>query len=229
MRSALPKVLHQLNGQPLLAYPVNLAKRLKAKPIIAVIGYEAELVRQAFTHDTSLTFALQAEQLGTGHAVMSAMSSLEGFDGPVFICSGDVPGLKMETLQNMLQIHTSQKNALTVLGMRLDEPGAYGRMLVDGDKLVRIVEFRDATPAEKMVTLVNAGIYVAQAADLKANLPKLTTNNDQREYYVTDLIELMNGCGLQVGYAVCPDPLQVAGVNSQEELRELEQLLGRDK
>lgn len=229
MQSALPKVLHHLHGRPLLHYSIELAKQLKADPIIVVVGYGAESVRAAFCQEKNLSFALQEPQLGTGHAVMCAMPNIHELSGPVLILNGDVPALQLATLRTMLQTHLIQENSLTVLAMDLAEPGAYGRMVVKGNKLERIVEFRDANAQERAITLVNAGIYIAQAGALAANLPRLTTENDQKEYYLTDLVQIMNQHGLRVGYALCKDPLQVAGVNSQEELRQLEQLLEKAK
>lgn len=225
MKSSLPKVLHKLNNKPLLAYVIDLAKGLEANPIITVVGFAAEQVKSTFAGDTSLTFVLQEPQLGTGHAVMQAAPMLQGFTGSVIILSGDVPGLKSETLLDMLRIHGEQGNALTVLGMRPNDPAAYGRMLVQGDKLQRIVEFRDASMQERAINLVNAGIYLVRAENLLDGLRQIETNNEQQEYYLTDLVDIFNNAGLPVGYALCADPLEVAGVNSQEELRELEKLL----
>ena len=227
MKSELPKVLHLLNGKPLLAYPLTLAKQINSSPIVVVVGYQADMVRQAFKDET-LTFALQEPQLGTGHAVMCALPGLDGFAGHVLILNGDVPGLKLETIKDMLAIHHSSQNSLTVLGMQPSDAGAYGRMVVHGDRLLRIVEFRDASEAEKQINLVNAGIYLVEYTALANSLNKLTTDNDQHEYYLTDLVDIMNKANLRVGYYLCTDPWQVAGVNSQEELHQLETLLGRD-
>lgn len=219
MNSDLAKVLHQAGGKPLLSHVIALAKALKANPIVVVVGHQAKRVREAFASEPGLSFALQEPQLGTGHAVMAAAPKLAGHQGPVLILSGDVPALSLDTLNNLLEVHLDQKNQLTVLAMDLDDPGHYGRMITgpDGD-LRLIVEFRDASPEQKKISLVNAGIYMAQAGPLLEYLPKLNTQNDQGEYYLTDLVALMSADGLKVGHAICPDPRQVAGVNSPEQL-----------
>ena len=223
MKSDLPKVLHPLAGRPLLAHVLDLAQCLQAGRVIAVVGHQAQRVREAFADRPGLRFALQQPQQGTGHAVICAAPELTDWTGPVLILCGDVPLLKPATVRDLLAAHAAKGNALTVLGMELDEPGAYGRLVTDpAGQLTRIVEFRDASPEERAIRVVNAGIYVAQAPDLLEFLPKITTNNDQQEYYLTDLVELMAQAGRRVGLALCPDPLEVAGINSKEELAAIE-------
>ncbi|MFZ5586783.1 MAG: NTP transferase domain-containing protein [Thermodesulfobacteriota bacterium] len=227
MKSDLPKVLHTLAGRPLLAHVLDLAQCLQAGRVIAVVGHQAERVREAFADRPGLRFAIQEPQQGTGHAVMCAAPELRDWTGPVLILCGDVPLLKPSTVRALLESHATGGHALTVLGMELADPGAYGRLVTDAaGNLTRIVEFRDATPAERAIRVVNAGIYVASAPELLAYLPRLTTENDQKEYYLTDLVELMASAGLKVGLALCPDPLEVAGINSQEELAAMESQVG---
>ena len=223
MKSDMPKVLHLLGGKPLLAYSLDLAQELGSQRTIVVVGHQAERVKEAFKQIPGLRYVLQEPQLGTGHAVMAAAPELEGWQGPVLILCGDVPGLKAATCRKLLARHLSQGEALTVLGMDLADPGAYGRMVLNqDDQLTRIKEFRDASEQERAISLVNTGIYAGQAQAMLEFLPKLATDNDQQEYYLTDLVEMMHQAGLKVGYAVCPDPLEVAGVNSKQELADLE-------
>ncbi len=223
MKSDLPKVLHPLAGRPLLAHVLDLAQCLEAGRVVAVVGHQAERVQETFAGRPNLRFALQQPQLGTGHAVLCAAPELSDWTGPVLILCGDVPLLKPATVRALLATHAQQGNALTVLGMELAEPGSYGRLVTNPEgQLTRIVEFRDASPAERAIRIVNAGIYVAQAADLLEFLPKLTTDNDQKEYYLTDLVQLLDQAGRKVGLALCPDPLEVAGINSKEELAAIE-------
>ena len=227
MNSDLPKVLHPLCGRPLLAYTLDLAQGLGAGRVVVVVGHQAQRVREAFADRPDLRYALQEPQLGTGHAVMAAVPELADWRGQVLILCGDVPGLTLGTIQGLLASHQEQGNELTVLGMDLAEPGSYGRLVTDGQgRLSRIVEFRDASLEQRAITQVNAGIYVVQAASLRDYLPRLSTDNDQKEYYLTDLVELMARAGLKVGLALCPNPLEVAGVNSKEELCALEAQLG---
>ena len=226
MKSDLPKVLHSLAGRPLLAYTLDLAQNLAAGRVVVVVGHQAERVKQAFAPLGGLRFVIQEPQLGTGHAVMAAAPELSDWQGPVLILCGDVPGLRASTIADLLRVHQEQANALTVLGMDLAQPGHYGRLVTNGHgQLLRITEYRDASPAERAISQVNAGIYVVQAPELLAYLPKLTTENDQREYYLTDLVALMASAGLKVGLALCPDPLEVAGINSKEELEAMERQL----
>lgn len=230
MKSDLPKVLHTLAGRPLLAYTLDLAQSLEAGRVVVVVGHQASRVKEAFAGRDALRFVIQEPQLGTGHAVMAAAPELTDWQGPVLILCGDVPGLKQRTIADLLAAHQAQGNALTVLGMDLQDPGHYGRLVTTPDgQLRRITEFRDASQAERSITQVNAGIYVVNAPELLAHLPRLSTDNDQKEYYLTDLVELMASAGLKVGMALCTDPLEVAGVNSKEELEALEAQLAADR
>ena len=226
MKSDLPKVLHDLAGRPLLAHVMDLAKGLGAVRTVAVVGHGANLVKDKFSAEPGIDFALQVPQLGTGHAVMAARENLAGFDGDVLVLYGDVPGLRLDTCRDLLAEHHRRSNAMTVLGMEFEEPGAYGRLITLGDgDLEAIVEARDATPEQLRVRLVNSGIYVFQAGPLLANLDKLGTQNDQNEYYLTDMAGIFRALGLKVGYMVCPDPQEVAGINSKEELAAYERRL----
>jgi UDP-N-acetylglucosamine diphosphorylase/glucosamine-1-phosphate N-acetyltransferase len=224
MKSDLPKVLHPLAGRPLLAYTLDLAAEVGAGRTIVVVGHQAERVRRAFPPGPALSYVLQQPQLGTGHAVMAAAPELAGWQGPALILCGDVPGLTAATVGRLLAHHRRNREALTVLAMDLAEPGAYGRLQTGPDgNLRRIVEARDASPQERALTLVNAGVYAARPAALLAFLPRLAAENDQGEYYLTDLVELMAADGLAVGYTVCSNPAEVAGVNSRQELAALEE------
>ncbi|MDR1396838.1 MAG: NTP transferase domain-containing protein [Desulfarculales bacterium] len=229
MKSDLPKVLHRLRGQPLLAYSLELARSLAAAPLVVVVGYQAGQVMAACGQWPELKFVCQEPQLGTGHAVMTAVPELSGLTGSVLILNGDVPGLTLPTVQNMLSRHYRERNALTVLAMELENPAAYGRLITSRHRLLAIREYRDAAPEEQKINLVNAGIYLFAVADLLAALPLLKNNNDQQEYYLTDLVAIMNSKGLPVGYDLCANPWEVAGVNSQDELRQLESLWRKDK
>jgi bifunctional N-acetylglucosamine-1-phosphate-uridyltransferase/glucosamine-1-phosphate-acetyltransferase GlmU-like protein len=207
-----------------LAYSLDLARKLDAGRIVVVAGHQAEEVRRAFPPEGGLRYVLQEPQLGTGHAVMAAAPELADWPGPVLILCGDVPGLSATTARGLLEQHLARAEALTVLAMDLADPGAYGRLVTGPEGgLVRIVEHRDATERQRAITLVNAGVYAARAEPLLGLLPRLAADNDQKEYYLTDLVELMAAEGLKVGYSVCSNPEEVAGVNSREELAALEE------
>lgn len=228
MKSELPKVLHELAGRPLLGHVLALADALEARRKVAVIGYKADLVRQAFARRDDLLYAVQEPQLGTGHALMAAAPALAGFEGRVLVLYGDVPCLRPETCRRLLAEHDRRQNAMTVLAMELAEPGAYGRLITGGGgALSAIVEARDATPEQRAVRLVNSGIYAFDAAALLNNLAAIRPENDQNEYYLTDMAAILGGRGLPVGYVICPDPDEVAGINSKEELAQLEARLAQ--
>lgn len=222
MKSDKAKVLHELAGRPMLDYVLDLAGSLDASPVVVVVGHQAEQVKQAMSGRPGLSFALQEPQLGTGHAVMAAMAGLEGFSGPVLVLYGDVPGLRPATVRDLLATHVQAGNALTVLAMDLADPAHYGRLVTDGrGRLQAIVEYRDADEAQRGIRLVNSGIYVIDSEPLRRGLGELKADNDQKEYYLTDLVGLFFAWGLPMGWVVCPDPAEVAGINSQAELAEL--------
>ena len=223
MKSELPKVLHPLAGRPMIGWVVDLAEALGAARTVVVVGHGAELVEAELAGREHLFFALQEPQLGTGHAVMAAMPALEGFQGDVIIFYGDVPGMRRSTAQGIIDTHRDRGNDETVLAMDLNPPPPYGRLIFDQrGQLSRIVEERDATEEEKKITLVNSGIIVATAEAMRLGLPLLSTENDQKEYYLTDLAEVLNARGYKVGYAVAPDPEELRGINSQDELAAME-------
>ncbi len=223
MKSDLPKVLHPLADQPMIDWVVDLAQEMGAVKTVVVVGHRAELVREHLAGRPGLAFARQEPQLGTGHAVMAAAPELEGFEGQVLILYGDVPGLRRSTAQGLVDRQLSQGNDQTVLAMELDPPPAYGRLILDAEgRLSRIVEERDASPEEKKITLVSSGIFVFRGGPLWECLPLLTTDNDQKEYYLTDLAAVFSQRGYRVGYAVAPDPPELQGINSRDELAWME-------
>ena len=226
MRSDMPKVLHPVAGRPMLAYTLDLARDLGAGRVVVVVGHQAQRVREAFSDQAGLRFVLQEPQLGTGHAVMAAAPELEDWPGPVVILCGDVPALRPATLAALLRRQQEQDLDFTVLAMDLEDPGSYGRLLVDDDqRLLGIVEYRDADQAQRKIRLVNAGVYAARPGPLLECLPLLRPENDQSEYYLTDMVELLNKRGYRVGYQVCPDPREVAGINSREDLARMEEMM----
>ncbi len=220
MKSATIKILHHAAGRPIIDYVLDLAAEVSGRNPIVVVGHQREAVQQAI--GDRARFAVQEQQLGTGHAVMQAAQLLESEHTPggtVLILSGDVPLTRRETLQSLVEQHRREANALTLLSMKLDQPAMYGRIVRDADGTVmRIVEAKDASDAEKAIQEVNAGIYVFDSADLLANLRQLSTDNTQGEYYLTDLIGMIRNAGKRVGAVVAADPVEALGVNSRGEL-----------
>ncbi|HVI75822.1 MAG TPA: bifunctional UDP-N-acetylglucosamine diphosphorylase/glucosamine-1-phosphate N-acetyltransferase GlmU [Anaeromyxobacteraceae bacterium] len=218
MKTRRAKVLHEVCGRPLAYYPVKRALEAGADPVVVVVGHQAEEVEaalRALLPDAPLRFAVQKEQLGTAHAVLSARSALRGFDGEVLILSGDTPLLTTETLRTVAR--RRGRAALAFATMTLENPTGYGRVVHaphGGPALV--VEEKDATAEERLIHEVNAGLYCADAAFLWKTLSRVGSKNAQREFYLTDLVALAaDGPG---AVAARVPPLEAAGVNDQEEL-----------
>src|SRR5262245_31749114 len=218
MRSELPKVLHPLAGRPLLGHVLDTARSLKPRKAIVVHGHGAEKVRAAFP-DSSLAWVLQAEQLGTGHAVMRALPQVAAEE--VLILYGDVPLIRSETLE---RLRDAGRKGLAVLTVELPDPKGYGRVIREGGKVARIVEEKDASAAEKAIREVNAGFMAMDAKRLSAWTKKFTNRNAQKEYYLTDVIALAVADRVPVEAVKVEDPWEVSGVNSKQELAALERV-----
>ncbi|MEL7350412.1 MAG: bifunctional UDP-N-acetylglucosamine diphosphorylase/glucosamine-1-phosphate N-acetyltransferase GlmU [Cyanobacteria bacterium P01_A01_bin.70] len=218
MRSSLPKVLHQLSGLTLVENVIASTARVKPTRKIAIIGYAGEQVKSALSAVPNLEFVEQTEQLGTGHAVQQVIPALEGFDGNLLVLNGDVPLLRPETIEQMLTLHTDNGNAATILTAQMDDPTGYGRVFCDESLIVEeIIEHRDCTDAQRENTRTNAGIYCFNWSALMTILPHLKSDNDQNEYYLTDVIK-----DLSPVMAMDVSPSEVAGINNRKQLSEAE-------
>ncbi|HEY3077049.1 MAG TPA: bifunctional UDP-N-acetylglucosamine diphosphorylase/glucosamine-1-phosphate N-acetyltransferase GlmU [Burkholderiales bacterium] len=218
MRSDLPKVLHPIGGRALLAHVLDTARALNPRRTVIVHGHGAEKVRTAFAQ-ASVEWVLQAEQLGTGHAVQQAMSQV-GRDGDILILYGDVPLVRRESLERLVE---AARDGLAVMTTELDEPKGYGRIVRNSDGSVeRIVEEKDATGAERAIREINAGFMALNAKRLDGWLGKIGNRNAQKEYYLTDIVTLAVKEGARVAAVKVADPMEVAGVNSKAELAALE-------
>ena len=224
----LPKVMRQAAGRPLLAYVLDALSFLPKENIILVVGYHREDVERAYPDYPA---ALQAEQLGTGHAVQCAAPLLEGFSGSVLVCCGDMPLMKKETYEALCRTHTSEGNVCTILSGISEEELPYGRVIRGADgAFARIVEDKDCTPEEKAVRELNAGVYLSRAAELFEALGHLRCDNAQGEYYLTDVPAWLLEHGGKVG--VCPTctPEEMLGVNTPAQLEQVERtLMQREK
>ena len=218
MRSSLPKVLHPLAGRPLLAHVLDTARELSPGKTIVVHGHGAEQVKEAFP-EQNVEWVLQAEQLGTAHAVMQAMPRVSA-DADVLLLYGDVPLVRAATLKRLL---AAAPEGLAVLTADLEDPAAYGRVVRDASGHVkRIVEQRDASPEERAIREINAGFYALSARRLSGWLKKIDNRNAQKEYYLTDLVGLAVAEGVPVVAVKAADAWEAAGVNSKGELAALE-------
>jgi bifunctional UDP-N-acetylglucosamine pyrophosphorylase/glucosamine-1-phosphate N-acetyltransferase len=218
MRSDLPKVLHPLAGRPLLAHVLDTARALSPRKVHLVHGHGADKVREAFAGQ-DIAWVLQAEQLGTAHAVMQAMPHV-GADADVLLLYGDVPLVRAATLERLTR---AAGDGLALLTAELADPAAYGRIVRDASgRVTRIVEARDASPEEREIREINAGFYALSARRLGTWLKKIDNRNAQKEYYLTDLVALAVSEKVPVAAVKADDGWEVAGVNAKRELAELE-------
>jgi len=202
----------------MVLHVIDAVKALGASRIILVTGYDAERVETACA-GAGVVFARQHEQLGTGHAVMQTRVHLAAFAGTVLVLNGDVPGLRRETMRRFVDYHLASGGAATVLTALLDDPSGYGRIVRDADGgLLRIVEHRDATPAELAIREINSGLFCFDARELFPALDRVTRRNAQNEYYLTDVIGVLAEEGKGVAAYRIDDPREVAGVNNPDEL-----------
>ena len=193
MKSDLPKVLHHLGGQTLVERVLNSCQTLSPERQLVIVGYKADAVRTALSKDSSLEFVEQREQLGTGHAIQELLEPLAGYQGDVIVLNGDAPLLRPQTLENLLQIHQQNKNAATLLTAQLLDPKGYGRVFCNGDnRVTQIVEDRDCNDAQRQNRRINGGIYCFNWEKLAAALPKLSADNDQGEYYLTEVVDYLS-------------------------------------
>ena len=219
MKSELVKVMHQLEGRPMITYPVAAAKGVGVHRIALVVGHQADRVREYFAADPTISIVLQEEQLGTGHAVACGEEFLADCDGDVLILCGDVPLITQDTLRSLLTFHAGHGGTVTVLTARVPDPFGYGRVVKDATgRILRIVEQKDATPAEREVTEVNSGIYCVNAPFLRDAVARIGNDNAQKEYYLTDIIGLATGQGHACYSYTVGDQAEVMGVNDRVQM-----------
>ncbi len=223
MKSSRAKVTFPIAGKSMVQRVVNSASKAGCEKICVVVGYQKESVIACLEDNKQLNFVEQAEQLGTGHAVMMAEPLFTDPDQDVLILSGDVPLLSAQTLQKIQREHHEADSVCTVLTAFLDDPGKYGRILRDTDGQIKgIVEFKDATEAQRSIQEWNTGIYCFRSGELFSALKRISNANLQREYYLTDVVSILHAEGKKVAAVVLENLVEVAGVNSQEQLAELE-------
>ncbi|QQA44177.1 bifunctional UDP-N-acetylglucosamine diphosphorylase/glucosamine-1-phosphate N-acetyltransferase GlmU [Pelagovum pacificum] len=216
MNSDMPKVLHQVAGAPLLIHAMKSAAALTPERTIVVAGHGADAVEAAAKDwDEDVRVALQTEQLGTGHAVLQAKEALAGHTGDAIVLYGDTPFIRPETLEAMIEAR--QSHAVVVLGFEAADPGRYGRLVTEGDDLLRIVEFKEATDEERAITLCNSGVICADAEVLMDLVGAVGNDNAAGEYYLTDIVEIARDRGLTATVVRC-DEAETLGVNTRAQL-----------
>ncbi len=220
MNSDLPKVLHQIAGAPLLVHALKSGAALAPERQVVVVGHGGEQVAAAARlWDEGIAIAEQTEQLGTAHAVAQARPALEGFTGDAIVLYGDTPFISPETIERMVQARATHD--VVILGFEAADPGRYGRLVMSGDKLERIVEFKDATEAERAITLCNSGVVCAKAEVLFDLIDKVGNDNASGEYYLTDIVGLAWDTGRSATAVTCAES-ETMGVNTRVQLAEAE-------
>lgn len=221
MKSDLPKVLHEVGGLPLFAHAIASGTALEPERTVLVVGHGAEAVGKAAEGlDPAPALAVQGERLGTAHAVAQARAALEGFRGDAFVLYGDTPFIRQETLERMAEARAAG-HAVVVLGFKAADPGRYGRLVMSGDSLERIVEFKDASPEERAITLCNSGVVAADATTLFDLIDAVGNDNAAGEYYLTDIVAIARSRGLSATAVTC-DEAETLGVDTRERLAEAE-------
>lgn len=224
MKSNRAKVLHEIAGKPMLYFPLQAARQAGFVRTQVVVGHQAEEVRAAVA-DAGVGFVEQAQQLGTGHALLCAADAMSNFSGTLLLLCGDVPLLRAETLQEMLETHHKEQAAVTVLTAELDNPTGYGRIIRDDAAVLRIVEEKDATAEEKLVKEINTGTYLFDAQFVFSALREVGCENAQGEYYLTDVVAAAVKAGLPTRAVVLDDPDEAMGINDLRQLSEATTLM----
>jgi bifunctional UDP-N-acetylglucosamine pyrophosphorylase / glucosamine-1-phosphate N-acetyltransferase len=221
MKSDLHKVLHPIAGRPMLMHLMASVDALHPAKKIVVVGSGKDQLEAALAGSAEL--AVQEPQFGTGHAVQQAEAALEGFEGDVLILYGDVPFVPTNMMQKMVErLNAPDAPAVVVLTFEPEDPTGYGRVIVEDGRIVKMVEQKDATEAEKAVKLSNSGLMAVKARDLFPLLKRVTNDNAQKEYYLTDIVNVANEDG-RICVAVITEPYNVAGINSRAQLAGMEQ------
>ena len=224
MKSKMPKVLHKVCGKPLSKWVIDASKAAGADKVCAVVGHKAETVKEVL--GDVCEFALQAEQKGTGHAVMQAIDVIKNSKGEVVILNGDTPLITAETINKAIEYHKNNGNQATVITAILDDATGYGRIVRDNDgSVLKIVEQKDASEEEKKINEVNSGMYVFDAQSLVYALDKITPNNAQGEYYLTDTLEILLSAGKKIGGYAISDNDEIRGINDRVQLNEAENIM----
>ncbi len=246
-----PKVMFELNGKPIIQYVVELALKLDAHRVIPIVGHHREMVIEFLTNllpnlpcpseggslekpegseDVSnavFDFAIQEPQLGTGHAVMQTEELLKDFKGHILILSGDVPLLKYSTVEKLISQHIEKNNEATMLTTVFNDPTGYGRIVRDSEgNFMKIVEHKDASNEEKKINEINPAIYVVKSDILFSTLKKISPENKQKEYYLTDIFNFIDQ--RKIGTVVIHDEMEVTGINSVEQLMQMETFIRKD-
>ena len=232
MKSALPKVLHRVAGQPMIEHVLAQAAALNPRSTTVVVGHEADTLKTALASHQGLAFVVQEPQRGTAHALLTAESALRGHTGTLVLLSGDVPLLSAATLKRLVNRHSSAGAAASVVTAVVEDPGGYGRIVRSGqpgEPIARIVEDRDATASEREVSEINSGIYAFALEGLFDAVRSIAAENAQREFYLPDLVAIYRQRGLGVETVTVSNPDEIRGINSRIELAAVSRIVRDEK
>lgn len=225
MKSDLPKVFHEILGEPMLTYVLRTVQKLTLQKTLVVVGHQRQLIMDYYK-DWPVEFVVQAEQLGTGHAVMQAEPYLKDFAGTILVLAGDVPLISEQTLRRLVEFHEQKHAAVTDLTAVLPDAGNYGRIVrKENGELLKIVEKKDATPEELSIKEINTGTFCFDQAALFSALREVRAENAQQEYYLTDTVEIIREKGLPAFAFRTDNPAETLGVNTRDELVAIEKTL----
>ena len=228
--SEIPKVMFEIHGKPMIEYSIENIKQSGIDKIVLIVGYKKETIMKDV--GDSVEYAVQAEQLGTGHAAMMARPNLEGKAEAVIVCYGDMPLFKPETIKNLIKTFEEQKPTVAMLSVDFDNPEfwAYGRIVRDQNGYVEaIVEQKDCSNEQLKIKESNPGFYIFDGSWLWQNFAKISTNNAQHEYYLTDMIKIARDQGKKIVAVKVSDVNEVLGINTPEQLKKAEEILTKSK
>jgi len=223
MNSDIPKVLHEINKKPIIHYVIEKSLLLNPELTILIIGYKKELVEKS-VQNFDVNFAYQNEQKGTAHAVEQCIDQLQYSKGETLILSGDVPLISIKTLSKLITIHKKNKSLASILSANIDNPYGYGRIIRDqNNNFIKIVEHKDANPEELLINEINSGIYIFNTEILCDKISSIKNNNNQAEYYLTDIFEFINNSDVSIYTTNNID--EINGINTIEQLKNIESQL----
>ena len=226
MKSDRAKVLHEIQGRPMILYVVETAREVAGDDVIVVIGNQAEEVRAIITDTTELFFAYQEQQLGTGHAVLCALPQIPAHCDQVIILCGDVPLIQPKTIAALVEDHMNARRDVSLLAVEMDNPFGYGRILLDDNRQISaIIEEADATADQKQIRLINSGIYCIDKAFLLEALPKIRPDNAQGEFYLTDIMSIGYQEKRNLGVMVGTNCQQILGINTCKDLATVDAIM----
>ncbi|MFO7665216.1 MAG: NTP transferase domain-containing protein [Desulfobacterales bacterium] len=226
MKSDRAKVLHEINGKPMIMYVIETAKNIVGKNVVLVVGKQAEKVKELVSAVYEVIFALQEDQLGTGHAVKCALPLIPEYAEQVLILCGDVPLLSSGTLKKLYDNHIRGERDVSILAAEIENPQGYGRVIIDEKcSVLGIVEEADATADQKRIKIINSGIYCVKKTFLEYSLNKIKADNAQGEFYLTDIVKIGYKENKRVGAIIGEDKEEILGVNSMKDLMVVEGII----